>query len=128
MHLQAGIYNSALQSVSLTLEAWKSDSDNYSKKIVEAQQRNQAVAGMQVAHGKQLQRIIAVEKLIDCTHNYIMSMEAELASIKQMQQLNYSQPESRTRICDMPVGDTERHLEVIELLQNIQESLTKNIY
>jgi hypothetical protein len=128
MHLQAEQYNSELLNLQSLINDWRSDADAYELKISQAASEGKPVAGMEVYHGKQLQKIERIESFAGAAHTLITAMQSEITRLKVSQtDKHYNAPQSgnRTRICDLPDGPNTMHLEVMETLTEILYRMDK---
>lgn len=128
MHLQAEQYNAELLNLQSIITDWRSDADAYELKIQQTAQAGKAVAGMEVYHGKQLQKINRIESFASAAHTLITAMQSEITRLKVKRvddRHNPTQSHERTRICDLPDGPNTMHLEVMETLTEILHRMDK---
>ena len=132
MHLQAEIFNESIRVVAAMLHEWKVDADKWKEKIKEAEQNNKPTASMETYHYKQLGKIKTIEQFAENADNYITALEEEIRTLRSNQANNLisGAGSERIRICDLPAGPVNDHLETLELLNEILfvVSTKKNIY
>lgn len=128
MHFQAEQYNSELLSLQSLINDWRSDADAYELKISQAASEGKPVAGMEVYHGKQLQKIERIESFAGAAHSLITAMESEITRLNVNRldnKYNTAHTAERIRICDLPDGPNTMHLEVMETLTEILYRMDK---
>lgn len=128
MHFQAEQYNSQLLSLQSLINDWRSDADAYELKISQAASEGKPVAGMEVYHTKQLQKIERIESFAGAAHTLITAMQVEITRLKVSHvdnQYHTQQSQNRMRICDLPDSPNTMHLEVMETLAEILHRMDK---
>jgi hypothetical protein len=123
MHFQE-ILNDSVQLTASMIKSWEENAADYEEKIEHIRKQGQPVAGMETSLSIQRQRIKVIKEYMITVDRYIHAMHEEFVA-RQKNAIN-TIPEGRSelqriRICDLPAGENQNHIDVMEKLYTIEE-------